>query len=269
MPAHHASDRSISLTWAVLVHVALIAALLISARNMLNDETVPSYGVPLEAVLIDLTKMPKPTKPRVTKPTPKPEIQKPKPTTTELERPDVKPAAVSVPQPELSSTLAKPDVAPEVKPEVDKPAQEAENRRQRDLDAEQKIAEQARLDEMIQREEEAAKAQDILNQEEAFNPPEGEVLDNLRAQYAAAITAAIQSGWLRPSSAMSGVQCNIRVSQLSNGEVISVSIMEGCFQDDPTQASLISAVNRASPLPFEGFEAVFSRDLIIPFIPED
>jgi colicin import membrane protein len=269
MQAHHASDRTISLLWAVLAHIAIIAALVISARTLVKNEEVKRFGQVMEVAIVDLTKMPTPTKPRAAKPTPKPVAPRPKPSTTELERPQVKPAAITPPQPELASTLPKPDVAPEPKPVENKPAQEAETRRQRDLDAEQKRAEAARLAEMIQREQEIDRANEILNQEVASNPPEGEVLDDLRAQYAAAITAAIQSGWLRPSSAMSGVQCNIRVRQLTGGEVISVSIMDGCFQDEPTQASLIAAVNRASPLPYDGFESVYNPDLIIPFIPED
>jgi len=269
MQAHQASDRSISLMWAILAHLAIIGALYISARVMVKEETVKKYGVVMEVAIVDLTKLPTPTKPRAAQPTPKPIPPKPKPAATELERAQPNPVAVTPPQPELSSIVPKPDVAPEPKPKppVDKPKQEAETRVQRDLDAEQKRVEAARLAEMIQREEESARAQEILD--DPYNPPIGEVLDDLRAQYAAAMTAAIQSGWSRPSSAMSGVQCNIRVSQLAGGEVISVAIMDGCFQDEPTQASLIAAVNRASPLPYEGFESVYNRDLIIPFIPED
>jgi colicin import membrane protein len=261
------NDRAMALTFAIIVHVVLFAALWLSGRLLTDNTEVKRYGVVMEASLIDLTKLPKPTQVRTPKPEVKPQPPKPRPSTTELERPQPNPAAVTAPQPELSSTVPKPDVAPEPKPVEEKPNQEAETRRQRDLDAEQRRIEAARLAELIEREEEAARAQAILD--EASNPMAGEVLDDLRAQYAAAITAAIQSVWLRPSSAISASECRLRVRQTEGGRVLSVSIMDECFQDEPTQASIIAAVNRASPLPYDGFETVFNNELIIPFTPED
>jgi len=48
-----------------------------------------------------------------------------------------------------------------------------------------------------------------------------------------------------------------------------VQVSGGCPYDALGKRSLEAAVLKASPLPYAGFEDVFSRDVILTFRPED
>ncbi len=88
--------------------------------------------------------------------------------------------------------------------------------------------------------------------------------DGLAARYQAAIQAAVTSNWNRPEGAQAGLRCTINVAQIPGGEVISVSIGSPCNADDVTRNSLEQAVKRA-PLPYQGFEKVFQRNITFNF----
>ena len=88
---------------------------------------------------------------------------------------------------------------------------------------------------------------------------------NLAAQYQAALVQAIQSNWLRPDNIPKHVVCPIRIMQIPGGKVISATILPGCPYDEIGRRSVEAAVLRASPLPYQGFESVFSTELTINF----
>ena len=89
--------------------------------------------------------------------------------------------------------------------------------------------------------------------------------DSLQAQYFAAIQSAITNNWLRPDSTQPGLRCTIRIVQIPGGDVIGVQLSNPCNADPQTRTSIEQAVKRASPLPFKGFEKVFSRDFNLNF----
>lgn len=81
--------------------------------------------------------------------------------------------------------------------------------------------------------------------------------------YEAALTNAITQNWFRPDNVPAGVVCPIHIVQIPGGQVISVTVLPTCPYDDVARHSVEAAVLRAQPLPYKGFEDVFSRDLTL------
>ena len=63
--------------------------------------------------------------------------------------------------------------------------------------------------------------------------------------------------------------CRLIIRQLPGGEVIDVEVSSPCAYDEQGRASIEKAVLKAQPLPYQGFEAVFQRNLTLNFIAED
>jgi colicin import membrane protein len=87
------------------------------------------------------------------------------------------------------------------------------------------------------------------------------------AQYISQITAKIERAWNRPTSATTGLQCEVSVTQLPGGTVTKVSIGR-CNADQAVKQSIEDAVYRASPLPQPSDPALFERNLVVTFRPE-
>lgn len=90
----------------------------------------------------------------------------------------------------------------------------------------------------------------------------------LARQYADLIRARIERAWVRPPSARVGLACEVRVTQSESGTVLRVRI-GSCNGDDPVRQSIEAAVFRASPLPLPPDPALFERELIFNFAPEN
>jgi len=91
----------------------------------------------------------------------------------------------------------------------------------------------------------------------------------LAARYAAALQAAIVAKWTRPDSIPAGAVCRLSIRQLPGGEVMSVEVSSPCAYDEQGRRSIEAAVLKAQPLPYQGFEAVFQRNLTLNFRAED
>ena len=89
--------------------------------------------------------------------------------------------------------------------------------------------------------------------------------DALLGRYAAALQEAIRSKWTRPDNVQSGALCVLEIRQLPGGEVIDVSVGSPCVFDEQGQRSIEAAVLKAQPLPYAGFEKVFTRNLKVRF----
>lgn len=90
---------------------------------------------------------------------------------------------------------------------------------------------------------------------------------NLRDEYLAAIQNAVTPNWLRPDN-MPNVPCKVHIVQLPGGDVLSAKVDPSCPYDEAGKRSVENAVLRSEPLPYKGFESVFSRDLIFTFRPQ-
>ena len=119
--------------------------------------------------------------------------------------------------------------------------------------AEQRKADQDRLNQQM--EHEAAQAQTGAGGQD----------DDLNARYVAAIQSAVTNAWNRPESTMPGLFCTVGITQIPGGNVLSVSIGSPCNADPATRNSLEQAVLRAAPLPYQGYEKVFTRSINFKF----
>lgn len=97
----------------------------------------------------------------------------------------------------------------------------------------------------------------------------GGVDDGLKARYAAALQAAIVAKWIRPDTVPIGAACKLVIRQLPGGQVMGVEVASPCAYDEQGRRSIEAAVRKAEPLPYAGFEAVFSRTLNLNFRAED
>jgi colicin import membrane protein len=89
--------------------------------------------------------------------------------------------------------------------------------------------------------------------------------DDLKGRYAAALQEAIRAKWTRPDSVAGGALCVLEIRQLPGGEVVDVQVASPCSYDEQGRRSIEAAVLKAQPLPYAGFESVFSRTLRLRF----
>lgn len=89
--------------------------------------------------------------------------------------------------------------------------------------------------------------------------------DGLRGRYAAALQEAIRAKWVRPDNIPSGAMCRLVIRQLPGGEVMDAQVTSPCVYDEAGRRSIEAAVLKAQPLPYAGFEKVFSRELTLNF----
>ena len=88
--------------------------------------------------------------------------------------------------------------------------------------------------------------------------------DSDAGRYMLAIQQVVTSNWRRPEHVRS-VNCRLRIIQIPGGEVIQATVLSPCAADDLTKRSIEAAVLRAQPLPYRGYESVFSREITFNF----
>jgi hypothetical protein len=98
---------------------------------------------------------------------------------------------------------------------------------------------------------------------------EADPQQSLAARYAAALQDAVSRNWVRPDSVQLGQHCRLQLKQLPGGQVIDVQAEPSCPFDKAGRSSLESAVIKAEPLPYAGFEAVFNRSVVLDFLAVD
>ncbi len=127
-----------------------------------------------------------------------------------------------------------------------------EERRQAEAAAREKARREAELREQIAREEQRLAAERA----------------GLLGQYIGLIQQRVTRSWIRPPEAQPGLNCEVFVSQIPGGDVVDVRIGR-CNGSDVVKRSIESAVYRASPLPPPPDPALFERNLVFEFKPED
>ena len=134
---------------------------------------------------------------------------------------------------------------------LERERQEAERRRQEDIERQRQEnlrlmqEEENRLLEEARQAELQAEAERL----EAMNSTDMQL-------YQMAIRQDVQRNWIRPATARDDLECLVAVRQLTNGEVVSVRIVQ-CNGDEAVQRSIRAAVNRASPLPLPNNPLLF------------
>jgi colicin import membrane protein len=237
---------------------------------------------------------PVPPKPVETQPVEeaKPEPPKPTPPKPEPVKPEVEKAPP--PEPPKQDLIEQQRIAAlaEQKAEDAKKEQEAKKRREQILLDQEKKAEaerQKQLDE-VRKQLAAAEKKKNLEKERLQQMQDKRVADQQRAEkdhmsqlleqeskeaqtgaggqdndltarYAAAIQAAVTRNWNRPESIPAGLRCTLRIVQIPGGDVISANVTSPCNADAAARNSIEQAVMRAAPLPYQGYEKVFSREI--------
>ncbi|MFT7561496.1 MAG: colicin import membrane protein [Flavobacteriales bacterium] len=233
----------ISLPFPVIIllslaaHAGLLVAFSFASGDKAAPKTVktPRY---IEAKLVKLkAKTPKPSKPK-------------KVNLTKKKKPTKKVIPNNQPVKKIPN---KPKT--EVKPKVDTKALE-----------EQKEKELKRRQDELRNSMEAALAQ----QDTVFTEDQ----NALAAQsYIAAISQRIEDNWDRPPSARNGMRCELRISLVPTGRIVSVSIIKSsgntAFDRSAEQAvQKIESIPEIAKMPADVFERDF-RNLTLIFNPQD
>jgi colicin import membrane protein len=285
---------------ALAVHVVCILAMLIGlwwTTEARPPTSVP--GPVIEVDLIGPTQAPRsvavtsvkaPPKPVIPKPEPpKPEVPKPEPMKIQPpEEPTPPPTEVHQDRVEQERIAA---LATE-KAEQAQKEQEEKHRQQQALLEEQQRKEEERKKQLadIRKQREAAEKSLKLEQQKLAQLEDRQRADrakadkqrvqnmveheadqaqtgaggqdnDLAARYAAAIQSAVTNNWNRPDSAQPGLRCTIMITQIPGGDLLNVTVSSPCNADQVTRNSIESAVRKAAPLPYQGYEKVFQRSI--------
>jgi colicin import membrane protein len=259
------SDRWVSIVLSVLLHGALLAAV-VWGWLLFRRPPRPAPTLAIEATVVDAralrgTAQPQreaaPPAPPPSPPQPEEPLGPPQPTAEELAQREQQRR-----QAEEAAAAAEKQAAEE------QAAREAEAHRQAEAAlaaaAQKRVAEQQRQAEAQEEKEREEDLQRSLAAESQTDTSRaGPALANWEAQIAAKITRA----WLRPPTARPGIECMLNVTQVPGGEVTQVTIGE-CNGDQAVRESIEAAVYRASPLPPPPDPALFDRNLKINFKPD-
>lgn len=280
-------DKTRAFIYALLVHLACIAVMFVGLLWTKAAAPISVPGPIIEAELVGPSAAPKP----VAAPRPKPAPPKP------VEKPPEKPPEPPPPQPAeppKTDAIEREKIAEIAlqKAEQEKKAEEEKHRREQVL-LEDQQRERLKQIEDIKRQREAAEKkrkleeqrlaqlQDLSKQKPQKAPPqkaqpqvpEAEQArtgtngndTGLLAEYSAAIINVVKLNWNRPDNAQPGLRCTLKVIQLPGGDVMSAQAVAPCNADQVTRASIEEAVTKAQPLPYKGYEKVFSRELTLIF----
>ncbi len=132
--------------------------------------------------------------------------------------------------------------------------------------AEEKQAADAKraADERAKREREAELKRQLADEEHREAVESGP----LRDKYISLLRNRIQNAWIKPPSATAGVDCVVEVTQVPGGEVTGARVTQ-CNGDAAVRQSIENAVYRASPLPDPPDPALFERNLVLRFKPNE
>jgi colicin import membrane protein len=243
------SDRWVSITLSVLLHAALLAAL-VYGWLLFRQPPRPAPTLAIEATVVDARAVrgvlaPPQPPPRPPPPTPEQLAQR------EQEQARAEAAAAEERRAAEQKAAAEQAAAERKAREAAEAQKRAAQERQRQAEAQERSEREADLKRSLAAEEQANVARS------------GPALANWESLIAAKITRA----WLRPPTARPGIQCMLNVTQVPGGEVTQVSIGE-CNGDQAVRQSIEAAVYRASPLPPPPDPALFDRNLRINFKPD-
>ncbi|MFN7136701.1 MAG: protein TolA [Thermomonas sp.] len=288
------ADTGIAIAQALLLHALLFALLFAGLRWSQRNVALAAQGDPIEADLVAASDLSAPLQRALRRapaeapppePLPKPLPEEPTPTPPPAQRalPPPVPEPSPVEQEKVQRDAPSPQVAkvPREQEEKRRAPDQAELESKKQVEAERQrlrqIEELRRLREQVARERTQAemRAQQLADARTAAAspappPPGSRGADpGLQARYAAALQQAIARQWTRPDSVPLGQRCRLTIHQIPGGEVTSVDISPGCPYDALGRRSVEVAVLKASPLPYAGYESVFSRILELNFVAED
>lgn len=266
-------------TLSILLHLGLIGvAAGIWYWSAHRPRAVQSMGIEARVVTSDaMTQRPPPLPvPVVPMPDPEPEPEPeppppdPGPTQEEIAAQEAEAARVEE-QRQLAAARAEAErKAAAERAENERRRKEAEEAARRK--AQQEEAERQRLAREQAEREKAAAEQRQREEQLSAQLAEEERQARLRnsdlmARYVDQIANQIERNWKRPLNAVTGINCQVHVTQIPGGTVTAVEVTR-CNGDATVVQSIKDAVARASPLPRPPDPALFERDLVVTFRPD-
>lgn len=283
------SDTLRAALYSLLLHGILALLIGIGLWWTSSSRPVVMPGPVIEASLVGPSAAPKPSARKPRRPAPPPKPAEPVAVKETKPEPDIVPP----PEPPKQDLVDQQRVAALAEQKAEQARQEQEEKRRREqilLEQEKREAERMRkLEEVRKQLAEAERRKNLekerlqqlqdkraaelaevekqrreqLLKEDAREAQTGAggADEDLRARYAAAIQAQVTRSWNRPESVPPGLRCTLRIVQIPGGDVISVNVTSPCNADAAAQLSIEQAVMRAAPLPYRGYEKVFSREI--------
>jgi colicin import membrane protein len=269
-------DRWVSIALSVLLHGALLAAL-VYGWLLFRQPPRPAPTLAIEGHVVDARAVPgtpappppQPPPPATAPQTPPEDVGPPQPTPAELaqreqERHQAEQAAAQARQ--AAAEQAAQEKAAQEKAAADKAAKEVAERKAAEARAAAERQAQQRAQRLAE-EQEATDAQADLKRSLAAEQANAVRSGPALANWQSLISAKIKSNWFRPPTARSGIECTLYVTQVPGGEVTQVRIGD-CNGDQAVRQSIEDAVYRASPLPPPPDPSLFDRNLKIDFRPD-
>lgn len=259
------SDRWKPIGLAVAFHATLAAALLWGYWQFHKPVSPAPQVLAIEATVVDANRLspapaqslePAPAADPAPKPDSKAEARAKKAEARKLEAERVKVEKAE------KAEKARKEAADKVKEAAERKAKEESDRKAKE-EAERKAKEKAAADRQTAQRESELRAR--MAAEEQFTSAKAA---GLLAQYQALIQARIERAWIRPASARPGLNCEVRITQIPGGEVTGVQVGR-CNGDESVRQSIEAAAYRASPLPQPPDAALFDRNLVVTFKPQD
>lgn len=294
MKAQGAPGAGRTLAISVLLHGALVA-LIAGGMYLLPRREPPLQRLAIEASVVTADGVLASQRPQPSVPEPEPQIEpEPEPEPVAEPEPLPEPEPPAPPEPQVDEEELRREAEAARVAEERRIAAEREAAQRREVEAREKAEREKAERERLAREKAARETaerekaererveRERQAQERARAQREAELNAQIQAeeraaaarasgqmnQYIAQIAARIERAWIRPPSARVGLECEVRVTQVPGGAVTGVQVGR-CNGDEAVRQSIEAAVYRASPLPLPPDPALFERNLVITFRPED
>ena len=273
------SDRAVSIALSILIHAAIVGALLWGWWQYRQPAVTPS-NLAIEATVVrdapPVAAAPAPSAP------PPPDNPPPPPAPDEQALEQAREQAREQAQ---AAQAARDKAAQERAAEVHA-AEERAAQEKRDAEAQRAATEKAEAERAAAAKAEAERKAQLLAQQRKLEQERAQREADLRAQlaseehlnavqsspakaeYLSLITARINRAWIRPSSARPGVKCSLHITQIPGGEITHV-VVAGCNGDEAVRQSVETAAYRASPLPAPSDPALFDPNIDVTFAPDE
>ncbi|HMD27760.1 MAG TPA: cell envelope integrity protein TolA [Steroidobacteraceae bacterium] len=281
-------EHSWSIAFSVLLHGLLAAALVFAALISLNRSTPTKVPLPIDAVVIDsqvLHAAQRELADRAEKEAARARaVEEQQRAAKEAEATAAADAEKAAAEAAREADAQKAELAQAKRADDAKRAEDAKRADETKRAEDAKRVEQAKRAEEAKRAELAKQAEDAKRAADAKAKAEREAelrrqlaeeehvsaveASPARAQYIARLASRIQNAWIKPPSARAGLDCIVNITQLPGGTVAN-AVVSQCNGDAAARQSIENAVYRASPLPPPPDPALFERNLVIHFHPQD
>lgn len=231
------SGWSRALFYALALHAAVIAMLVVGFRIVVRDE--PVHGPVMQAVVIR---------------EPPPEVAAQERTRREAERKQREAEAQRAAQEQQRQ-------------EAERVRLDTERKKQQAAEAEKKQRETERKQEQKQRQQQAEQTlrEQLAEEEKSRSAARAARMAPEADKYKAAIRQKVSRHWVRPAASRQGLQCTVRVRLVPGGEVLEAKVVRSSG-DAVFDRSVESAVYKAAPLPLPEDAELFERFREIEFV---